>query len=242
VARVSDLLPVRRDEEHLEAHINASFTSGQRQRLGRHLRTRAADIPAIRFVGDGHGLGGTRQRTMQPHADAAKLGQAEDAPVEHGAIAVLGIGEGVVAVVALKAGRARRLPSGDSAEERLIRCVYAAQHILQDLRMDLGVFGARDFEVWQLHGLLIVGGAGALSTSPPGAALFQGTVVERATAQHDRCQRLFLLGRWQQLVLVGFTPGAYAPLLHADTFCLIGGRAESVWDMRRLTATRLSSP
>ena len=89
--------------------------------------------------------------------------------------------------------------------------------------MDRGVCGASGFEGWQLPGLLRGVGALALPASPPRAALFHGTVVEHATAQQDHSQRLFLLGRWQQLVLVGRASCVDALLVHTDTVCLIGG-------------------
>jgi hypothetical protein len=57
VARIRNRLPIRRDEKHLEAHINAGLAVGRRQRLGGYLRTREAHVPAIRLLGEGDGLG-----------------------------------------------------------------------------------------------------------------------------------------------------------------------------------------
>jgi hypothetical protein len=69
--------------------------------------------------------------------------------------------------------------------------------------------------------------------------LFHSDIVERTTAQQDRFQRQLVVWRWVQAILERL---AHALLFHTSTFCLLGGKAESIWDMRRLTATRLSSP
>src|SRR5262249_12254988 len=95
--------------------------------------------------------------------------------------------------------------------------------------MHLRVLGASRFEVRQLGGLLIVGGAAALPASPPGAALIQSTGIERATAQQDGFQRLLVCGRWHQLVLVGF---AHAVLLHTYLFSPLGRTVETTQDVR----------
>jgi hypothetical protein len=139
---------------------------------------------------------------MQPDGDTANLGEAEHTTVQDSGTTVLGIGEAVVVTLSLEARIPRRLPILDAAEERLIRSLRPKHHILQDLGIDLSVFGARRFQVRQFSLLLIVAGTDALPASSPGFALFQGTVIERATAMQDRFQRLFLFGRWHQLVLV----------------------------------------
>jgi hypothetical protein len=103
VTRVLDHIPIGGDEKHREAHVNAGLASRRGQRLGGHLRTRDAGVPAIRFPPDGHRLRRPLQRTMQPDEDTANLRQAEHAAVKHRAVAILRIGEAVVAGASLKA-------------------------------------------------------------------------------------------------------------------------------------------
>jgi len=45
----------------------------------------------------------------------------------------------VVAVLAVKAGKARLFSIRQAAEERLLRRVEAGQHVLQDMALDAGV-------------------------------------------------------------------------------------------------------
>src|SRR5215469_6682702 len=95
--------------------------------------------------------------------------------------------------------------------------------------MDLAVFGTRPLEVRQFRGLLVVARTDALPASPPRRALFQGTIVERAAARQARFQRLLVLGRWHQLVLVGV---AHTVLLHTFLFTPTGRKVENIRDMR----------
>jgi hypothetical protein len=83
----------------------------------------------------------------------------------------------VVATLALEARIAGLLAGFEAAEEGLEGLVQAAEHVLQDLGVGLGVVGTRGFQVRQLHGLLVVGGALALAALPPGLALFEGDVI-----------------------------------------------------------------
>src|SRR5262249_44142478 len=68
-------LPVRRDEKHLQAHINARLVSGERQWLDWHLGTRATHIPAIRLPRDGDGLDAALDRPGPAHGDTANLAE-----------------------------------------------------------------------------------------------------------------------------------------------------------------------
>ena len=101
---------------------------------------------------------------MYPYQDTAKLGETEHAAVQHRAVAILRIGEGMVAVGPLETWVAGCFTFFHSAEERLIRRVHPAQHVLQDLRMHLPIVRARGFQVRQLRGLLIVARADTLAT------------------------------------------------------------------------------
>ena len=115
----------------------------------------------------------------------------------------LRIGEAVVAVAAVKARIARRLALPDTAEERLKGAVYAQHHILQDLAVDLGIFGHGLLDAGQFGLLLIVADRDA--AHPPGfPALAHGGIVD-VTAEHQgTLKRPLLFGCGLEFVLVGF--------------------------------------
>jgi hypothetical protein len=125
--------------------------------------------------------------------------------VQHHPIAVLGIGERVVAVPSLEAGIARLLAGLEAAEERRKSSIQAFEHILQDLGMDLSVLRADGLHLAQFPRLLLV--AHRDPTPLPGRlALLQGGVVEATAAPQDSLQHLRLRGCRQQLVLEGLAP------------------------------------
>src|SRR5262249_14756247 len=168
---------VRRDEKDLQPHVYARLASGTGQWLYGHLGAGERHIPAVRHARDRDQLGRALKQTMEPDGNTPDLGETEYATIQHGAVAILWIGEGVIAVLALEPGIARRLASRYSPEERLIGLFHSTQHVLQDLGVHLTVVGAIRFEIRQLVGLLIVCGADALPASPPRLALLQGTVI-----------------------------------------------------------------
>src|SRR5260370_36879207 len=103
----------------------------------------------------------------------------------------MGVGEGVIAVAALQAGIAGRLAYRDPPEEGVKGPLHPQEHILQHLRMPLGVFRAGRLEVGQLRLLLVLAGRDALAERPwprcpgrdalpalpPHLAFLQGAVV-----------------------------------------------------------------
>jgi hypothetical protein len=87
-------------------------------------------------------------------AEDADLGQGEHPAVQHCAIAVLLVGEGVVAGAPLVA-RIAWLPAfPHAAEERLESPLQSMQHFLHDLAVHRAVLQARLFQVGQLCALL----------------------------------------------------------------------------------------
>ena len=72
---------------------------------------------------------------------------------------------------------------------------------MQDLSVDLGVFGTGGFQIGQFCCLLVVVERDA-TFLPGGLALFQGDVVERSTAPQDSIQCLLLFRCWIQPILV----------------------------------------
>jgi len=174
----------------------------------------------------------------------ANLREAEYTPIQYRAVAVLRIGEGIVTLASLEAVVAdspRCLAILEALKEGLIRPLHPAQHILQDLGMHLGIFRTRRLELRQFYRLLVVAGVDTLAASLPRLALLKGNIVERAAAPHHRLQRLLLIWCWVQLVLEGLANGI-SLLVHTVPYCLTDGKAAIGQDIRRLTATRLSSP
>jgi hypothetical protein len=84
----------------------------------------------------------------------------------------------------MKAGEAWFFTILDAAEEGLVRLVQAGQDILQHMAVDGGVFRELLTDRLQL-GFLLIPREGDVAALPGGDALFQGGVVERATAPQD---------------------------------------------------------
>src|SRR5262249_49324217 len=112
--------------------------------------------------------------------------------VYSGTVAILLIGETIVAVGPLKVRIARCLTRLYAVEERLERSVQSGEHILQHLGVDVAVFGPHLLDGGQLGAL--ASGADAHPALLPGiTALLQGSIVEFAAATQDKRQRAFLL-------------------------------------------------
>src|SRR5260221_6515800 len=120
VTRVLNYLAVRRDEEYLQAHIDAGLLTRLRQWLDGHLVAGEVDVPAVRLIGDSDGLGCAFDGTGPADGDAPNLGEDQIAILEPRPVAILFVGEGVVAVAALKPWEARLFAIREPAEERLI--------------------------------------------------------------------------------------------------------------------------
>src|SRR5258708_34190421 len=97
---------------------------------------------------------------------------------------------------------------GHAAGEGLIGLGQPGQHILQHVRVDGGVVGQVGAQVLELR-FLLVAARGHAALAVEGDALFQGGVVERATAPQDSSKRTFLVGRGLQLLLIGFARGLH---------------------------------
>jgi hypothetical protein len=121
--------PVRRDEEHLQPHVDAGLFAREGQWLCGHLGTRAGDVPPIRLLGDGDRLGRAFDGPGPAHGHAPDLAEDQIPIIQAGAIAELFVGEGVGAVLAVLAGKAGLFSIRQAAEERLVRLVQAGQHI-----------------------------------------------------------------------------------------------------------------
>ncbi|HEY7094152.1 MAG TPA: hypothetical protein VH393_13270 [Ktedonobacterales bacterium] len=114
---------------------------------------------------------------MQPNRDATDLGEAEHTAIQRRAVAVFRECETMEAACTLKARIACFLSCLDATEECLEGPVKAQDDVLQDMSMHVGIFWARCFETAQFGLLLVVGGALALSASPPRLALFECDVI-----------------------------------------------------------------
>lgn len=122
---------------------------------------------------------------MQSDGDTPNLSETQYTAVQDCTAPLLRIGETVVVARALEARIAWCLTSLDPAEEGLEGLIQATQYVLQDLRVDLSIVGTGSFQVWQFHGLLVVRGALALATLPPGLALLERDSIEHPAALQD---------------------------------------------------------
>ena len=75
VAWVREALALRRDAQHLPADITPGLTPGQGPRRNGNFGAGEADLPAIGFVPDRHGLDRAHNLTRPAHGHAATRGQ-----------------------------------------------------------------------------------------------------------------------------------------------------------------------
>jgi hypothetical protein len=101
-------------------------------------------------------------------------------------------------------------PLADAAEEPLERVVDAEHDILQDLGVDLSVFGQSLLDAGQLSPLLLVGDGDA-PHAPRFAPLANGGVVDMATEYQDMPKFTLLLESRLESVLIGFCGRSAVP-------------------------------
>ena len=135
-ARVRNLLPCRKARKGFESNVNPHALGTFRQTFGFAL-DRERDVPlASRGTLDSTRFDLALHRAMVDHLDAADLGET-DTVIMGETEARLWEGEGVIPVLALKAGIARFLSLfSETAEECLESQVNAYRHVLQNLRMN----------------------------------------------------------------------------------------------------------
>src|SRR5262249_52630836 len=147
-------------------HVDARLAAAERPRPGRHFGAREADVPAVRLLRDRNSLDVALNRAGPAHRDAPDLRQDQEAVVQGGAVAILLVGEAVVAVAALETGVAGRPARLHPTEEGLERAVQAREHVLQHLRVEVAVFGPHRLDGGQLGAL--AGGGDGHATFLPG--------------------------------------------------------------------------
>src|SRR5258706_14645876 len=201
MAWILDRVALGGDEEHLEAHVDARFVSSGQQGLGRHIGTGEHDVPAVGFLAHRDRFGRAVHWPRPTHGEAPNLAQDEIAVIQLDTVAILLVGETVVAVAPLKARETWLFPPRQTTEERLVRLVQPREHILQDVCVDRSVLREIRPQVLQLCFLLVARDRDA-APLPSGDALLQRRIVERAAAPQVKLQRPLLLGRRLQPVLV----------------------------------------
>ena len=102
-----DHLPIGRDEEDLQPKINARLVSGGRERLRGHVGAGEDGVPAVCFFGDRDGFGRAIQRATPTDARRPIFDEHEKTIIQSRAVAILLVGEGVIAIAALEAREAR---------------------------------------------------------------------------------------------------------------------------------------
>jgi hypothetical protein len=80
-ARMEDACPIRQGREGFNSQVDARPLPCRGERLDGHSRTGEADIPAIRFPADRHGLGRACNRATPPHGKAPDLRQHKEAVI-----------------------------------------------------------------------------------------------------------------------------------------------------------------
>src|SRR5260370_5846473 len=115
----------------------------------------------------------------------------------------LGIGEGVIAVIALEAWEAGGLAFLASFEECFERFIYSLQGVLQDLRVDLIVLRSDLFDCGELGRLVIVG---ETHMAHPGGftAVLKRCVVQLTIAIKRELESIALLARGVQAIRKSF--------------------------------------
>jgi hypothetical protein len=134
-------------------------------------------------------------RLHRPHGNASDLGEDAIPILELGAVAILLIGERVVAVPPMKAGETGFLAVRHAPEEGLIGLVQSSQHILQNMAIDGTVLGQVRAQGLEFRFLLIAR-EGHAALLPQIDTLLKGGVVERATAPQDRLKLARLRLAW----------------------------------------------
>ena len=142
------------------------------------------------------------QSPMLLDFDRADFGEAQPLILSHAETA-LGKGETLIAPVALKSRIARRFSFFHTPKERLVCLVYPAQHILQNLRVDVLVQRFDLFDLGKLGGLLIVADA-HLAHAVRIPALLDGGIVQFPCPVQCPLQFFSLFLRRVQAILVGF--------------------------------------
>jgi hypothetical protein len=225
-AGMEDARAVGQSGKGFDSKVYPRLLPGRWQGLCWHISARDTGIPPISLTADRDRLRCTFQRTRPAHRDVPDLGEDKKAIIQPrpAMLAHLRIGEGVVAVPALEAGIAGRLPFAEAAEERLEGQVYAQHDILQDLGVDLGILWHSLLDAGQFGLLLIV--TGGDTAHPPRLTPFPDGGIVDVTAEHQGTfKQPLLFRRGFEFVLEGF---ADALLFHIiELFCPIGAKAPS---------------
>ena len=125
------------------------------KRLYWHIRAGEADVPAVRLSADRDRLGRAFQRATDQRTAMRPILERTRKPLSSvGAVAKLLVGEASCSgSLPGSADSPASRPSRIRAEERLEGSVQPGQHILQDLRVDVAVFGPDLLDSGQLGAL-----------------------------------------------------------------------------------------
>jgi hypothetical protein len=135
-ARIGDLLTIRQGSERREAKIYSNGTPIWRKRLWRDNHTKADKPLASGRTPQRNRLDLPFDRTMQDDLDRPDLAKDERATVQSHAIAVLWIGDAVVAPKLFETGIAWVFTGLDAAKECLECRIDPNMNVLQDLRIN----------------------------------------------------------------------------------------------------------
>jgi hypothetical protein len=197
----------------LEAEVDTDLLAGwmkSHRRIEWVLDTETG-VPVVAIPFDRAGFDRSHNGTMHDHLDMAYFGERELARFllvllqglghPDDIIALLRKREAVIPARGFVARIARNLAVFDAAKEVLHRFVETVKHLLQDLRIDLLVFGPLLFDIGQLVGLHLVGD-GDPTHAVGFASLFERRIIYLFTSAQDPFQRCDLLAGGVEPVLV----------------------------------------
>src|SRR5262249_48603733 len=118
---------MREGSERRDPQVDARLLSGLLQRLDQRGGARGTDLPPLPLLGGSCGCGARPPGGGSSAPRCAHRGEDQQAALQGGPVAVLLVGEGVVAQTRLIAGIARLLSRLDAAKERLIGLVEARE-------------------------------------------------------------------------------------------------------------------
>src|SRR5947209_9709132 len=207
MARVLDDASVRERRKVHQAQINANhFLGWMRDQLLLHLAGEH-DEPLLSLTLDGTGfhlaywwVGFLALGEL--HFNRADFGETHPMILRQRKTR-LGVGERVIAPVALKPGIPRRFARFHAPEEVVIGFLHPLQDILKHLRVDVAVLWPHLFDLWQLCSLLIVGDAD-FAHLPCVPALLESSVVKLSCPVQRPLELFCLLLIGIQSALVSF--------------------------------------
>lgn len=173
---VPDLLSSREGGERFEAYVDPDFGGCGRIGSGRDLGAGEDRIPLSSLMLDRAGLRGSFDGSVKLDLDPAYSGKAKALRPNEPEPNALRPSETIVAISPLEAGVPRRLSVLHATEEVLESKIYPMKGLLENLRIDLSVFGTGILNERKLSRLVLE--VDRYAVLPRLTPFFDGGVVE----------------------------------------------------------------